>query len=510
MDIKVKNLLPMAAAYMYLPIAIFFMGWLKIYIAIPAMIVLGIGIFLGIRQIQADETRTIYIEKGMLAAGVIIILFLCWQSGIGAFTGQAGDWHKHNAVMHDLIERPWPVIYETDNGGAMLSYYIGQYILPAVVGKMAGSFRSAEITQYIMAAVGLFLVWLLLIAVCRAQNWKKQSFCLLMLFFFGGMLVLGQAVTGNLYPENFPHGSYEWMNPETVKVQYSSNWSMLKWVPGQAIVPWMATALLLLKLDKIESYVMIGLSVIFYSGFAMVGLVAMMAVFAVYYGIALKNDMKYNAIIKKICSISNLILAIGVGSICILYFMGNLTGIKPESMGLHFLDYGQKKIFYPIFILFMFGGYALLIYKENKRNIVYFTTVIALCIYPLFSMGVYNDFTMRASIPALFTLMVLILSFVLETPAENITVDAAVTEKGSRGTRNAILVTLLLVGMLYPFLSVRESVVKNKIGEIKRSDPYMTLELFTDLTNPEIQDDFKYNYYSYDLEKDIFYQYLAR
>ena len=64
-----------------------------------------------------------------------------------------------------------------------------------------------------------------------------------------------------------------------------------------------------------------------------------------------------------------------------------------------------------IFCFFMFGFYALLLFKENRKNYLYWITIAALSVYPRFSMGLYNDFTMRTSIPALFVLMILILHF---------------------------------------------------------------------------------------------------
>lgn len=57
---------------------------------------------------------------------------------------------------------------------------------------------------------------------------------------------------------------------------------------------------------------------------------------------------------------------------------------------------------------------------------------------------------------------------------------------------------------------MRESITKNEIGEIYRTDGYGTLEQLADPFNEDIQDDWKYNYYTYDLENNFFYKYLAR
>lgn len=502
MEIKITRIFIAGILYIYLAIPVFFFGWLKPGYAAAASLLLCLGIYAGVRswikEEQKEENRNIYMTKTVLLLGMAFVLFMCWHTGIGGFTGQVGDWHKHNAVMHDLIERRWPVIYSTEYGDSMLSYYIGYYLIPAVCGKLTSSFRMAEIVQYLLSAGGIYLLWLIVVNVCRAKSGKRQLICLGMIFMFGGMMLLGQAVCSNLYPESLSYGSMEWMNPETVTIQYSPNWSLLKWVPGQVIVPWIATALLLCKPDKTDTYVLIGMPVILYSGFAMTGLAVMMAALCICY-IFLKKERN----IRNVFSLSNLLLAFGTGSILILYFLGNIMGEKPEYLSFHMLDYGQKKIFYFLFAFFMFGGYTILVFKENKKNILYWITVAGLLVYPLFSMGAYNDFTMRASIPGLFTLMILCLRFLF------------FEEEGMTGGRNltvrkTLLAAGLIIAMVYPVLNIRESIVKNVIGEHYRTDGYLSLESYADPSDEEIPDDLKYNYYSYDLERDIFYRYLAK
>lgn len=495
MKIKIKGIAVAAFIYMYSAMAVFFAGWLRPAWAIGICVVLGIGFILGMRSWCHEMEDTVFLSKRTLCIGVLLVLFFCWHTGIGAFTGQAGDWMKHNAVMHDLAEKEWPVIYQTDYGESMLCYYTGFYLLPAIAGKIFGSFRAAELAQYALAAAGIFLLWILVIKAGEIKSRKGQILCLGLLFVFSsGMLPLGQTVCGSLYPDNFPFGSHEWMNPETVRIQYTSNWSLLKWVPGQAVVPWLATVLLLLRPHKTQNYVLIGLPVLLYSGFAMVGVAAMML--AVYLCDIVQGRWQRA---KKAFSASNILLA-AAGCVQVFYFWGNISGSKPEYLGFHWLDYGKKPEFYFIFCFFMFGFYALLLFKENRKNYLYWITIAALSVYPRFSMGLYNDFTMRTSIPALFVLMILILRF-LGLQEER---DKSLT------IRKTLLVAGLVIGAFYPFLNLRESITKNEIGEIYRTDGYGTLEQLADPSNEDIQDDWKYNYYTYDLENDFFYKYLAR
>lgn len=501
MEIKIKKLVIAALVYMYLPVLVFFAGWLKPAAAFLVSLATAAGLYLGIRLWYGEEEESIRVSGKLLIAAGIFILFMCFNTGIGGFTGQSGDWAKHNAVLHDMIDRPWPVIYSNAYGDSMLSYYIGQYLLPSLMGKLTGSFRAAELAMYMLAAAGLYLVWLVMLAVCRARGYKKQAMCLILLFFFGSLLILGQAVIGNLYPENFPYGSHEWMNPETVRLQYTTNWSLLKWVPGQAIVPWLATALLLLRPEKTETYVMIGIPVILFSGFAMLGLGIMMLALYICYAAGRQEGGRRKRF-GRAFSLSNILLSISVGGTAILYFLGNLSGEKPEYLKLHLLNYGQKKIFYFIFCFFMFGYYAILLFKENRRNSVYWITIISLCIFPLFTMGKYNDFAMRTSIPALFTMLILNIRFIFY--------DTEGKERDSFLVRKTLLSAGLVIGMIYPMLNLREAVGSYETGKLGRLDVYGSLEQFSSPMDPEIEDDLKYNYYTYDLENDIFYRYLGR
>ncbi len=142
MEIKVNTVSIAALVYMYLGVVFFFIGWLKTGYALAACLILGAGFLVGARfWCKAGADDKVHLSKGTLLMGAALILFFVWHTGIGAFTGQAGDWAKHNAVMHDLIEKDWPVMYRTAYGESMLSYYIGFYLCPALAGNWVPSGR---------------------------------------------------------------------------------------------------------------------------------------------------------------------------------------------------------------------------------------------------------------------------------------------------------------------------------------------------------------------------------
>ncbi len=90
---------------------------------------------------------------------------------------QAGDWAKHNAILYDLVNRRWPVLYTNVKEHSMLTYYIGQYMVAALVGKVTHSTRIAEIVLYIWNMIGLVLVLFNLLFL-QKQNPFLSRFCM--------------------------------------------------------------------------------------------------------------------------------------------------------------------------------------------------------------------------------------------------------------------------------------------------------------------------------------------
>ena len=131
-----KGLLIITLLYIYLPVAIFLVGFTKLPIWI---LTLGIMGFFGYKlycDYRPQEEDCIIVKPWVMAAVAGIITVICILLGFGGIFAQAGDWHKHNAVLHDLVERKWPVYYVRYEK-SMLTYYLGQY-MAAFVSKTAG------------------------------------------------------------------------------------------------------------------------------------------------------------------------------------------------------------------------------------------------------------------------------------------------------------------------------------------------------------------------------------
>jgi hypothetical protein len=77
------------------------------------------------------------------------------------------------------------------------------------------------------------------------------------------------------------------------------------------------------------------------------------------------------------------------------------------------------------------------------------------------------------------------------------------------GIRKGIVIAFLLIGCIYPVREIADNIKDNNPG-MELADSYPTMMWFTDRADPDISEDLRYNYYTYDLEGKIFYEYIAR
>ena len=139
--------------YLALPHALFLIGWLRWWIAASLTLLLAAA---WLRR--PAGSRTVTLGGVLFAAGAAFAVLI--QSGVGGFGPQDMDWHKHNAVLMDLIRSPWPVVYEADGDRMALVYYVAYYLPAAVAGKLAG-WRAANLALLAWTWIGLtgVLLW---------------------------------------------------------------------------------------------------------------------------------------------------------------------------------------------------------------------------------------------------------------------------------------------------------------------------------------------------------------
>ena len=156
---KIDLLLLSTFLYLFLPIFIFCFTWIKTVYALLIFIPLIIFFVKHFSDVfYKNEMKLVKTKRDIiiLVITMIILVFWLYFSGIGGFTFQNNDWDKHNALLHDLINNPWPVRYEINGDIGYLVYYFAYYIPAALVGKVFG-FSVANIFLFLWTYCGLII-----------------------------------------------------------------------------------------------------------------------------------------------------------------------------------------------------------------------------------------------------------------------------------------------------------------------------------------------------------------
>ncbi|MBS7329066.1 MAG: hypothetical protein KIG26_00435, partial [Lachnospiraceae bacterium] len=245
MNTNNKLLHRLTILYIYIPVIIFLFGWCNIYAAGITLI----GILYTFIKINSDSEYMSTGDNIKISPVILIVSFLTVSAvliliGVGGIFPQPGDYAKHNAVLRDLVTHSWPVYY-TEAEESMLTYYLGQYLLPALAGKVYGGFDIANAFTLIWAIVGVWLVYINLIRVTGADTRAKKLVALIVMFFFSGALPLCQILLSLILKEGFYSLlNYHWVLTTDAMLQYRSNTVMLRWVLPQVIVAWLVAELL--------------------------------------------------------------------------------------------------------------------------------------------------------------------------------------------------------------------------------------------------------------------------
>lgn len=415
---KANNLKLISYAYLIVPIIIFVIGWIKPIYSIPIIAML-IGISIKIyKQCKKEETE----EKILTSKGVGILFFcltiLCILGGHGGFFYQTTDWNERNAIFRDLINHEWPVYYPKTN--CALTYYIGQWMVPAILGKIIKCLLSAifgiafvkyndiafyfgNIILLFWNAFGVLLTSLWLLKTLKI-NGKKSILALVLFFAFSGLDFLGTIFTRITYTNSL---HIEWW---AIFYQYSSMITQLFWVFNQCIPIWIIT-LIFYNEKRVNNYMLIILLSVPYSPLGTVGLAILLFGKAIILLIESIKEKRFKEFFKDVFSIQNILALISIFPIYLLYYLSNASVQGSETGGgfnilWGYLETAYNKATFVLFLILEVGIYAIVTFKKYRKNLFYYIVFLPLIIIPFFQIGYAFDFSMRASIPALVIIAV--------------------------------------------------------------------------------------------------------
>jgi hypothetical protein len=197
-------------------------------------------------------------------------------------------------------------------------------------------------------------------------------------------------------------------------LQFSSNTTLLYWVPQHTISAWLITCLGIAVLQNkiISRFIAIPIiSTLIWSPFGLIGFVPL--------GIYIMFSMYKQKKLKELLSFYNVVFGLLIFFIIGSYLLSNSFAF---SRGFIWEKFPQFFLYFLPFVLVEFGLIAFVSYKyyrskggqKNLLTRIFFISCFTLLVIPLYRMGYFNDFVMRASIPALLSLQICVLYFILE------------------------------------------------------------------------------------------------
>lgn len=494
-----------ALLLLLIPSVIFMLTWVKPLIGIPFVIILCAGLFCA----SKTDSRTIEVKATTLIALAVLILLWAFLSGQGGFFTQKSDHEIRNVILRDLINYKWPVRYN-EAGDISLVYYIGYWLLPALVGKavigVGGSFSAgwlvARIALLIWTAVLIYTAFLLVLFKVGKSRRKAIYITFAIFVLFSGMDAVG-AITS---PANFLK-HIEWWAAGTY--QYSSMSTQLCWVFNQAVPAWLACAVAFNEKDE-KSFAFIGLLLLPTSPLPLVGLAVYMLAFAVRdFVIALKGK-KIGAFFKNIFTVQNIAALVTLLPVFGLYYMNNAVSTDESGSGTPGLRFGfEQSYMIVVYIMFLFleFGFLLLVLKNKKNRFESLVILCSLVAAPLITVGNASDFCMRASIPALFLLMLMLMEYLVPElcSKRDKSIDKKSKENQKRVQKFISVMLIFIIGAVTPMVEYTSSTIRfvQTKGECVTEYDYMK-------SLAELPIKRKMNFVGTDSSNSAFYKYIAK
>ena len=487
MKIEFRHIVIADLVFCYIPVLLFMGGWCRWEIAVPSCLLLAYMLYEVYRKTirpMASQSLTLRPKAWITILAVTLLLSVIF--GCGGVFAYFFDYEKHSAIVQDLSQRAWPVVYEDAATPSMLTYYVGSYLFPGLVGKICGSRIVAELMLGVVGWIGLVLLLLNVLFLVDAQTTKKQIWAMVIFLFFTGMILPLQLLFIGLNDE-VTLGRPHWFIHRVL--QYRSCMSTIKWVWEQYTIPVLGLVMLYHFREKRKLYAVWILPALICGTWSFIALV----VYAIaYYVITCVKEKK---IYWDLLSWQNIACGL-MGLVMVSYLAGSLTADKPEEVQFRFFtDWHYYLTAYLPFCLFMFGFYYMLIWETAKRDAFFYITLVLLCVIPICRAGWLNDWTMNVSMPPLFMLNIACVVFLLSKP----------TEKKLRRKWVILIVCLVISSphVVHEFHEYHNPFTYTGM-------PEHSLSGYSCRDCEDIPVDLRANYYNYNYEESFFYKHIAR
>ena len=440
MNISTNLLNRISFIYLSISLVIFIAGW---YNPIFATISL-LALFFILKNIFSDKTDDkIIISKDHLI--IISIISITWVilSGIGGFFWQEyNDWQVRNAIMHDLINFSYPVMYANNTS---FVYYFGFILPPALIGKLALflhcnaylAFNISNIFSIFYYSFGIFLISLYFIKNTNAEGQKTIAAIAVLILFAGLNIFLFKR------PYNFDI-DYDWHPP----YMWICGMRSMMNVPHVAVPIWLVAMLFWHNKQDITYYGIYILFILFFCP-------QILLLFGLYFipctiHEVIENRSNIKMLFRKIFDIKNLLSFLVLIPPIVLFYKSNYISNSD------FLFFNQINENFYYALLWNVIIYAILIFYNYYKDIFFLLTVFCLTILPMPAISTRYDFAAKAIIPLYLIFSVYIAEFLLSNINKVIKYILTIVLILGSLTPIQIIHKNLQLGNMYPTLIVKD------------------------------------------------------
>ncbi len=499
-----KILSCISLGYLMLPLLIFFIGFVKLSIALPLLV---LSLYSFYKAIDKNKSSCTFLSSKMLGVLFVVSILASWLSGIGAFFCQTGDFLVKNALLRDLCNHNWPLYIDLSKepigvqeiiGSEKVAfvYYLFFYLPAAACGKVGGELM-ARIVFLLWSALGIFLVLVNTVEFALLKSGvssKNVLLVLTVLFAFGGLDIIGYLPHVNfssLYSVffQFPITSFV----ETWCMPYFRLWGGnihdLAFVFNQCIPTWLITILILSRSDNKTIFFIYSFTLL-YSPWATIGLFPIV----LYLWVRGSHEKKFLSKFEFIetWSIQNILFPLCVLVIVASYYGANTASTGTRGWFFDFMTIGEFLIFYPLFLLVEIGIYIWFLRKDIVSKPILQVSLLVLLALPFYHITPGNDLLMRASIPALYVICVYWAIYVV----------------GNFHRQKYLMVTILFFtsfSSTHTYTEAFSKLVQEK--KIHIEDP---IGSFFAIDTKQYADMCDFQFFSHDYSNTFFFKYIAK
>ena len=500
-----------ALLFLTVPLFMFFMGYLRLSVGIPLTLIFAGIVLFSVSDCLNDPNgrklsrydNDLKIPVSYLAGFAVTALALSFVSGTGEYIFTIQDHEYRRAILRDLVNYDWPVIYNYStqtnpdvinffglaSGQRAFTYYFIYWMPSALAGKMFG-FEFANVVLLIWNALGIFLSFLTA-SVALKRCTAAVPF---MFVFFSGLDIIPNAV--NLIA---PYKDWFWLEGWVPCMAYISNFRELASVFNQMIPCFLIVSLLLISHNS-RSFGLTAGILFAYSPWAVFGILPIVV------AMVFSEKLRANRITK---TLTNTFSPVNIASALLLlvifgsYYMSNSNAVSERAFSWEYFESIPAFIFaYLAFIAVEVLPFVILLYKREKKSPVFWAATATLLLIPCYQITTMNDFNMRGSMPALFMFCILLSGVVAEV------MDVKNTPTTKKGWLKSAAVMLTVILMMFPtlfnFFIIFGSVVTGAPNDKEN------IGSFGNINNASYAEVIQEQFFAEGYEDSFFYRYFAK